>query len=239
MTQKINELIKLDQALVPQALNNTNVTGVYFKMHEADRALFLLLGGAMAAAKTSKIEVFQAKDAAGTGGALITGKSATITANTAVTKMTIALATVLANQTVTINGITFTAHASTTTAANREFSIGGTDTADGDELASLINDATYGVPGVTASNNAGTLTLTVDEPGETVLTASASDSTFTIATVEALAFVEILAEHLDHENGFTHVAAKVTTTANTVVAVALLRGDVRYTPDQQVGASTT
>lgn len=55
------------------------------------------------------------------------------------------LSGVTAGQTVTIAGRTFTAHSSTTTAANREFSIAGTDVQDATELAAALNDATYGI----------------------------------------------------------------------------------------------
>jgi hypothetical protein len=67
-------------------------------------------------------------DATGAGVQLITGASATITANQAVTELTITLAHVLAGEAVTINGLTFTAHSTTTTPANREFDISGADT---------------------------------------------------------------------------------------------------------------
>jgi len=66
------------------------------------------------------------------------------------------LAGVTAGQTVTINGLTFTAHTNTTTAANREFSISGTDTQDAGELVTCLSDATYGVPGVTSTLGAAT-----------------------------------------------------------------------------------
>jgi len=57
----------------------------------------------------------------------------------------ITLTSVTAGQTVAVAGLTFTAHSSTTTAANREFSISGADAADATELAAVLNDATYGI----------------------------------------------------------------------------------------------
>lgn len=63
------------------------------------------------------------------------------------------LSGVTAGQTVTVNGLTFTAHGTTTTAANREFSIAGTDTQDAGELVTCLNDATYGVPGCVATQS--------------------------------------------------------------------------------------
>ena len=61
------------------------------------------------------------------------------------------LRSVAANDTVTVNGLTFTAHATTTTVANREFAASGSNSADATELTTCINDPTYGVPGVTAT----------------------------------------------------------------------------------------
>lgn len=81
------------------------------------------------------------------------------------------LSSVTAGQTVVINGIVFTAHASATTKSTRNFSIAGTDTQDADELCACINDKTYGLVGFTASNNSGTITLTYN--GEIAITGTA------------------------------------------------------------------
>lgn len=229
------ESAKFDVAVVPQTLNNSNVTGKYFRTRDYRRALAVLQVGALAATKTAKIELFEAKDAAGTSAQLLTGATATITANAAVTEMTIALATVLATEAVTINGVTFTAHATTTTAANREFSISGNDTADAAELATLINDATYGVSGVTATAATGTITLKATDPGEATITASSAAATFTIATTQAAAYVEVNGISLSDD--YTHIAAKVTSTGNGGVAALLMRGEPRGNVTQYVGAS--
>jgi hypothetical protein len=74
------------------------------------------------------------------------------------------LASVLNNETIIINGYTFTAKTSTTTLADRYFSIAGDDEADAALLATNINDKGYGVPGVTAVAAAGVITLTSDDP---------------------------------------------------------------------------
>ena len=241
MKTRINEDVKIDIGLVSQVLDNTNVTGKYHSLKDYRSALAILSGGAMAATKTTKIELLQAKDAAATGSKVITGAEATITANALVTEMTITLATFLAAGTITINGLIFTAHADTTTPANREFSIAGTDTQDAAELVTCINDATYGVPGITASNVAGAVTLIATDPGEKIITVSSSpdDGTCVKATTKAQAFVEILSTMLDKINDFTHVAVKVTTTATSNVAAVLQRGRYRFTPEQKVGASAS
>ena len=87
------------------------------------------------------------------------------------------LASVLAATTVTIDGVTFTAHASTTTVANREFRMNQTDTLDAAELVTCINDSTYGVSGVVATLGAAT--------GEILLQHTASYDTRPVATASA------------------------------------------------------
>jgi len=246
MKTRITEDVKVDIGLVAQTLNNTNATGRYFPVADYSKVAALLNGGAMAATKVSKVELLQASDGDGggakgipsTGGQLATAE---VAANALVTKATVTLATFLVGGTITINGLVFTAHATVTTVANREFSIAGSDTQDGDELVTCINDPTYGVPGVKASNAAGAVTLQADPAGEVVITVASNpdDGTCVKATVEAQAYVEIGTEQLDKANGFGYVAAKVTTTANSVMAAQLLRGGARYTPEQKVGASAT
>ncbi len=238
----LHEDVKIDQGLPAQALNNTNVTGRYFPLAQARRVLAILSGGAMAATKTTIVELLQAQDHAGTGAKGIpttVGQLATVTvtANALVAEATVTLATFLATGTITINGLVFTAHATVTTYADREFKIDGSDTQDGDELVLCINHATYGVPGVTAENAAGVVTLISTIPGEKTITVETSpdDGTCVKATVSAQAFVEAGAASLDLAGGFSHVGVKITTTADSVVAASLLRGRGRYAPPVQSG----
>ncbi len=231
--QKLYEGAKMDIGLVSQALNNTNATGPYYDMRPFRKALALLNGGAMAATKTTKIELLQAKDAEATDAKAITSASATVTANTLVTEATVELASVANTDVVTINGIDFT-KAAATDATAREF-------ADAAGLVTCVNHATYGAPGVTASANGTLVTLVSTNPGATVITTDKTENagTITLATTKAQAYVELDGHALDHENGFTHIACKVTTTANSVVSAMLLRGDPREGVTQKVGASAS
>jgi hypothetical protein len=102
-------------------------------------------------------------------------------------KYTLTLATVLAGETFILNGQTYTAHATTTTTANREFSISGNDIADAGELATTINDATDGSTTVDAVDNGdATITLTLtdrcDVAGITTPTGTAITNTTIVAT---------------------------------------------------------
>jgi len=224
---------KIDVGLVSQALNNTNITGKYHAMKEFRSALAVLSGGPMAVTKTTKLEILEATNAAAGSAQSLT--DCLITANVLVTELTITLATVLNTETIIINGLTFTAHTDTTTVADREFSISGNDTADAAELVTCINDPTYGVPGVTASNAAAVITLVSTDPGATLLTVTSGDATFTIATTKAQAYVDI--RGLVLSAGFSHIAIKVTTTANSHVAAVLIRYQSRKVITQKVGAS--
>ena len=99
---------------------------------------------------------------------------------------TLALQDVQAGQTVAINGITFTAHVTTTTPALREFSVSGNDAADAAELISLINNATYGVTGITATANSNVITLTapITACGTVITITAAATVTVTIIEIE-------------------------------------------------------
>ena len=107
------------------------------------------------------------------------------------------LSTVTAGQQVIVNGVTFTAHATTTTAASREFSIAGTDAEDATELASVLNDATYGCgitceafgaevsfPGTVAVTPPATITVTA-WPGVPGVTATSALGVVTIVPTTA------------------------------------------------------
>lgn len=233
--EKIYESVKIDQALAPVSLASTNSTGDYFELKDYRQACFILETGALAATKTAVLQIMEATDAAGTSAAAITTGVATITANTSVNEATITLATVLNTESIVINGLTFTAHTDTTTLASRQFAIDGTDTADAAALVTCINDPTYGVPGITASSSSGVVTLKSTDRGATALTVSSSDSTFTIATTKAQAYVDL--DHFALSNGFSHVAAKVTTDATIVCGAVLLRGQARESFDQATADS--
>lgn len=231
--EKIYEKVKLDIGLVSQALNNTNVTGKYHPLAEHRAALAILSGGAMAKTKTTKLEIMEAINAAaGSAQSLI---SATITANELVTELTITLGTVLNTESIVINGLTFKAHTNVEDKTIRQFDISGDDTADALSLANCINDPTYGVPGITAVPNAAVLTLLSTIPGETLVSAVSGDATLVVATKKAQAYCDL--EGLDLSAGFSHIAVKVTTTADSVVAVVLIRYKSRKAIAQKMGAN--
>jgi len=94
-------------------------------------------------------------------------------------KANVTCASAAAGDTITINkdgkDYVFTGHATTTTAANREWDIADDDTAAA-ALVTCINDATYGVPGVTASASGAVVSLARDSQAD-VFTLRSSNST--------------------------------------------------------------
>jgi len=218
---KIAEVMKFDTALI-QALNNTHVTGPYVKLDKSRRLVAVALIGAMAATKTAKLELLQAKDSAGTGAKVINSTTAdnaeaTVTANADVIAGTVALATVANTDVVTVNGTDFVKAAATAVADN-EF-------ADAAGLVSCINT---NLTGVVASASGTTVTVaSLDGAADVTLGKTENAGTITLATTKAQIVVELASDDLDVENGFGWIAPKVTTTANSTVAVALLRGEWR------------
>lgn len=241
--RKLPGSIKFDVGLVGQSISNTNVTGRYFSMVDAEQATAVLIGGALATGKVTTLALLQATDEAGTGAKGIPSTASptatcTVTSPAKATEVTLALSTVLAADAVTINGLVFTAHATVTTKASRQFKIDGTDSADGDELAACINDATYGVPNVTAVNASGTITLR-SKDGVTPITIASPASTITAAVTKYIAYVSLNAGDLDTANGFKYIAPKVTTDGVSICSVTLLRAGMRHSPTQAVGASAS
>jgi hypothetical protein len=217
----IQEGFKIDQGLVTPdvLLSPGNVTGPFYPMKDYTRALAVLQVGAMVLATQCKLEIYEGAGIAGAGAAPITDADVTIVANMKVSAVTITLDTVTTGLTVTINSLIFTSNTSTTTLATRTFSIATSDTASGDELVKCINSTLYGVPGVLASNDAGTVTLVADPSGEVTITAASASGTMEVATLSALAVCEIQNEDLTLDS----IACKVTNTNTGGVSVLLLR----------------
>jgi hypothetical protein len=220
MSEKIYEKMKMDIGLDAQTINNSNAVGRYLNMTHFRKALVLMNVGAMAAAKTAALTLMQATDSSGTSAKAVDGFSATITANTNVQIATIALATVANTDVVVINGLSYT-KAAATSEADREF-------ADAAGLVACVNHATYGVDGVVASVSTTTVTVKALEDFDITLSKTEVAGTVTLATTSALAFVEIDNFDLDVNNGFTHFAPKITSTANGVCNAVVTRDDPRY-----------
>ena len=127
------------------------------------------------------------------------------------------MATVLANETVILDdgttSQTYTAHATTTTTANREFDISGNDIADAGELATCINDATDGHPTISAVDNGdGSLTLSVDDPVTANDFEAPTGTAVTSGTVTVTEWDQRLAARDDHSAAAAYMGRQYTST---------------------------
>lgn len=233
----VAEKVKIANAMLPVSVNGASTTHKFFPMAGSHRVAFHVVGVAasIADAVTMILQTMQATDSAGTGAKVITNNAATATVPVKVIAANVALANAAAGSVITINGLTFTG-AAATDATKREFAAGGNDAADVLALVSCINDATYGVPGVTAADGAGdSIDLTVDEPGETTITISDESAVFTPIATALEAIVEVDASNLDIAGGFDHIGCLVTTSAAITCSTTAIF-DPRYSPGQQVAA---
>ena len=233
----VAEKVKIANAMVPVSVDGPSTTHKFFPMNAYHRVCFHVIGAAasIADAKTMILQTMQATDAAGNGAKVITNNAATATVPVKVIAANVALANAVAGSVITINGLTFTG-AAATDATKREFIASGNDAADCTALISCINDAVYGVPGVTAAEGDGdSIDLTVSEPGETTITITDAAAVFTPKATALEAIVEVDASNLDIAGGFDHVACRVTTNAAITCSTTAIF-DPRYSPGQQVAA---
>lgn len=234
--QRLSEHVCAFPGLIPQALNNTNVTGRYVKADIGRRLRATLAGAAMATTKTTKLEILQATAADGTGAKAITGATATITSEAEVVECTVDVTSSDTGDIVTINGIAYTDAAADDIPAREYSNAAG--------LVLCVNNAAVGVPGVAAVAATNVVTFYPDQDdqkniGPITLVCTDVAGTLVETTTKAQAIIDLDFSKLDLANDFFYIAAKVTTTANTVVAVIFDFYDLRHSPLWLTGAEAT
>jgi len=241
--QKIHEGVQALTAL-RASTNVTSLTGPYFSFEKYRKGLFLLTISGQTNAESLVFAVYEAKDRSGTGAAQL-GASVTLAQGSKVTAAQIVCTGVHVGDTVKIKPytfvsgvltagteLTFTA-AAAESLANRQFDQSGADAACATSLAACINNATYGVPGITASVDTVTVTLTVTDDGEGAMDvtelAAAAAARLVVTDLEQSAWFEVEADELT--SGFTHAGARVSSVdAATEFSCVLLRALPRYAP---------
>jgi len=226
---------KIDVALIPASQGATAVTGEYFKMDDAQNIAFAFTATGVDNDEGSSLQVVQATDAEGTDSKNVTGATVDLSANSGATEATVQSDDPDVDDTVTINGIVFTAKTSEDT-DDREFDQSGTDAQTATSLANCVNDADNGVPGVSATASTDTVTLTVDEPGELALDVETSDNTNLVVTATITGIVEIRDGALDTDDNFGYAALTVDNDSDVVCGAMAIRGNLRYSAPDQVGA---
>jgi hypothetical protein len=205
--------------------------GRYMPVANCSKLVALVNIDTLAVTETVVVTAVEATNYLGAGAANIATCTCTVTANTFVDRMTITMNTPTVDDTVIINGITYTAKAAENLAL-RQFDQSGNTTAQALSLAACINDATWGVPGITAAPAVAVVTLTVNDPtagGYDRITAICSDPTKAIpATLNAQALLEIDATALSGAN--THVAVRVAGPATAHANVVVVQSGLNYAP---------
>ena len=242
MGNLLSERLKVDTQLVSQALNGAS-TPIYYNMKKYRKALLVVEIGAMAAAATCAMAAWEARDDAATGAQALAAITATMTANTGVAEATLTLVTVLVGDTVTVNGLVYTA-AAAADLPNRVFDQSGADAADAASLVLALNHVTAGVPGVLAVDaGGGVINLVATELGEMNITATSVGGTITIATIRAVGYLEVdhtmLTKATALVAAYTHIGFVITNSAGMQTGAVVLRGNNRYTPTQYVAAADT
>ncbi|HUW09207.1 MAG TPA: hypothetical protein VM537_05720 [Anaerolineae bacterium] len=240
---------KVDAAIQYQALA-TPAPGIisrYFRMDKYCKALFMVIVDTLALAETVVCNLMEAAVNTGVAGAAIATGTCTITANTlaSVITITVGAGTAVGN-TVTVNGVVFTA-AAAPDHPNQVFDqSSGVAITIATDLAACMVAAASAALLTAASNGAGVtvvddlgavLTLTITEAGESSLTVTSNTApNLAIATVQAIAYLE--AEDTAHSlPTMEWYAIQLIGAATINASVTLYRGgEPRYTPTQYVAA---
>jgi hypothetical protein len=240
----LSERLKINAAIYPRAVSSSGTTSIYFDLSKSESATFVWDADQTALTATSVGLVYQATDELGTGAAAITATSTTLYNSSNLTELSFApTVDCSAADTVTINGLTFTGVLYTAAAtADRYFATDGSAAGTSiisnaiTNLAALINNEQYGVPGVRALAASASLTLFRDEDSSANLPGdydgiAISSSTTAICVVTALhmqGIIEIQASKLTLSSNFTHVALNVINTSANYTSAVIIRGDNRY-----------
>ena len=217
MAEKIFESHRIISPLSVTSINNSNTAGSYAYIKRATAILAVLSTGAMAATKTVKLEILQAKDALGTDAEALSA-NALITANTKVKKATVALASTDAGDTVTVTSYANDEELSTETFTQGEATSVATKVFS--NAAGLVSCINGHIEGVIASASSTNVIVTANEGHTATIASTGVGGAITVATNEALAVVEINSGSLS--DGFNYIAPKVTTTANGYSNVVFL-----------------
>ena len=260
----IREGVKFDCAVKPQD-GGSEITGEWFRMDTFAKAKFTGIVRGQLTGATCTMGVYEATDATGSGESQL-GADVTFTQGSKVTLAqgacagTTSVADTLKIKPYYFNGegtltagteLTYTA-AAAQSLPNRQFDQSAGATAEAASIAACVNDATYGVPGLLATADTGTFTLSCTEPGggdRQVLCADNGTAAFDITESQVAKIVvtdliqmadfEVYVQDLDRDNDFTHVGARFEAIEATTYTVATIeRAMAGYGPVGQAVVAT-
>lgn len=236
---QLHELHPVGAPFTPQTVTNATVTSDVIPIAGRPRVKFAVAIGAMAAGNTLAIQIKESASADGSSSSNITGALSTATANGNVSVGTVDVSAAAAGDTVTITpsvagtagtAVTFTRAAATLNSTRTFLNAAG--------LAADINDATYGVTGITAVANAEVVTLTATSPGEAVFSIAKTEvaGTLTLATVRALVWCEIDTPR-DMTEGYGYLIASITAAGAIICALTVFEDSVTIPAPQNAAAT--
>ncbi len=226
-SSKLTERLHVVAALEPSTINNSNTTGRYISMERCQRLLAILNSSAAASAKTVKLELFQAKTVAGGSAELITGKTATFTANVKANKVLLTLTnaenTDILTLTVYDPAGTGTTHTLTKAAS------GANTWANAAALIVLLN----AMDGLVATAASEVVTVSCKD-GYTITVAIGTEAgTATTSTLQSTIYLEVNEFDMKTSEGFTHVAPKVSATSTAGVHSVVFVMELKDLPVRQ------
>lgn len=249
---------KIDIALSPTSIATATATATkFFPLRSHDKALFIVMAGTMSATGAIEMSIFQSQSAStatvsaigtyATMGADVTGmvltnvESAHIICSSGTTG--------LIDSTLIINGVTYTfsstgvggvATATSDFAAARLIATSSVMAAGAEarmfhHLAAYVNHATYGVKDVTATVSATStgIVFSATEPGDVTidLTAGTLSTSMPIYSDRSVGYMECHGAELATSSDYDHVGLVVTPSTVAKIAISLVRGSARYSPD--------
>jgi hypothetical protein len=239
----LSEKVKFDIAVTPQSRSSDGTTGYYYNLEKYTSATFKFDAGTAGLTTTITASVYQATDKNGTGGARLTATDTVVyaTSNLTVVTITPSISAGVTGATVAINGLTFTgvSGVATATTSSRQF-VGNTANVSTTitNIAAIVNDADYGVPGVYASASSTTVTLRFAEMGDLtkvsssydgIVVTSSNTTDLTIAALQMGGIIDFPSKALSLTSSFTHVAMNISASASVLMSATIVRKGGRYT----------
>jgi hypothetical protein len=238
----LTENLKLDIAVAPSSHSSDGTTGYYHNLEKFVGATYVFACGTAGLTTTITASVYQATDKNGTSGARLTATDTTVYATSNLTLVTVtpSISAGGTGATVTINGVEFTgiSGAGTATTSSREF-VGNTANISTTvtNIAGIVNDTDYGVPGVYASASSTTVTLRFAEPGDLtdidtdydgIVVTSSNTTDLTIAALQMGGMIDFPGKALSLTSSFTHVAMNISASASVEMSATIIRYTNRY-----------
>lgn len=258
MTHKFSEDVKTDVGFVPGAVvDGATGASAWYDLQGYGRLVGTLTCSSMETSEDIRLQIQQARSSTGLGATQVkstnlsgyTGTTAVRQGVRSVESLTFTFSTAAdgdLSQSWKINGLTFTL--SSLTGANVPASryvfnglTGGAGAATRTLQTALhftcaINNATYGISGITAAQTSATVTLTIDNPDGRLLDVSTWTSTgagYEVASLMGIggqSFVDVRRDQLRINDGYRFAKVSYKSSAATAMGIVVQRSEASVRP---------